>query len=271
MKNFTRTTINCFSVLGAFVLFCNTLTVNAQQLSATVTQTINTICNGADCDYSGPSILINEIMCSPSQHDGCLSGTGGTGTCRGEWIELYNPNLCQPIDISCYYLGATTPGTLSSDREAFLIPQGTIIPPGGFCFIRGENAPAVASNLLVQNGGNVVEIVMPGAINGDGMCVQAGALGTPTRFWFPNAAGGWFAFYDRDGIPQDCVYWGSTPTSGQPCIPTRTGCNNNVTSLSDFNGIPANRKTQILTTSVPDSWGKSFRRMPDGGAWEVVG
>src|SRR5690606_25989720 len=69
---------------------------------------------------------------------------------------------------------------------------------------------------------------------------------------------------------QDCVYWGSGTITGQPCIPTRTGCNNSVTSLSDFAGIPANRKTQILTSAIPDGWGKSFKRVPDGGNWEAV-
>ncbi|MBN9293323.1 MAG: gliding motility-associated C-terminal domain-containing protein [Flavobacteriia bacterium] len=257
----------------SLLISCVMTGMSYSQMQATFTKTINTKCNGADCDYSGPSILINEIMASPTNNDGCLSGTGGSGQCKGEWIELYNPDLCQPIDISCYYLGATTPGTFSSDREAFLIPSGTVVPPGGFCLIRGENAPAVPSNRLVQNGGNVVEIVMPGAINGDGMCVQSGGgviPSTPTRFWFPNASGGWFAFYDRNGVPQDCVYWGSGTITGQPCVPTRTGCNNSVTSLSDFAGIPANRKTQILNSAIPDGWGKSFKRVPDGGSWEAV-
>lgn len=257
---------------ASFVLVICLFTQHAiAQLSATFQTTPNTICNGADCNYQGPSILINEIMASPTNNDGCLSGTGGSGTCRGEWIELYNPNLCQPVNISCFYLGATTPGTFGQDREGFLIPQGTIIPAGGFCLIRGENAPAVPPSLLVQNGGNVVEIVMPANINGDGMCVEAGsALGSPTRFWFPNASGGWFAFYDTNGVPQDCVYWGNNTVAGQPCVPTRVGCNNSVSSLSDFAGIPANRKTQILGTAIPDGWGKSFRRVPDGGSWETV-
>ena len=239
------------------------------QMSATFTQTINTKCNGSDCNYTGPSILINEIMMSPTTNDGCLSGVGGTGDCKGEWIELYNPDLCQPIDISCYYLGSTTTGPLSNDKEGFLIPQGTIVPAGGFCLIRGENASPVPANSLVQNGGNVVEIIMSGTINTDGMCVVGGTFSTPTRFWFPNS-GGWFAFYDRNGNPQDAVSWGSgTVTPGQPCVPTRTGCNNTITTLSDYASIPNNRKTQLYTTAVPDSWGQSIRRSPDGGAWIV--
>lgn len=257
-----------------FVLLLTLLALSAftsmAQMSATFTKTLNYQCGGVDCNWTGPSILINEIMASPSVGDGCLSGTGGTG-CGGEWIELYNPNLCQPVDISCYYLGATTP---NSEKEAFLIPSGTIVPPGGFCVIRGYSTDPIAPSKLVQNGGNVVEIVIPQAINGDGMCVAAGGIIPlpPQRFWFPNAAGGWFAFYDRNGVPQDAVYWGpeSGVLAGQPCVPTRTNCNNSVTSLAAFASIPADRKNQIHAGTLPDGWGRSFRRFPDAGAWEIV-
>jgi len=65
------------------------------QLNATISYTENFNCLGTPCNYSGPGILINEIMLSPSSGDGSLSGAAGG---RGEWIELYNPNLCEAID-----------------------------------------------------------------------------------------------------------------------------------------------------------------------------
>ena len=49
------------------------------QLSATASSTVNTNCNGSDCTYSGPSILINELMISPTAFDGSISGAGGNG------------------------------------------------------------------------------------------------------------------------------------------------------------------------------------------------
>src|SRR5690606_13292573 len=156
------------------------------QMNATFTTTVNTNCNGSGCDYEGPSILINELMISPLTNDGSMSGPG-TGAGRGEWIELYNPDLCEPIDISCYYLGNNT----NEGNGGFVIPAGTIIPPVGFAMIRGANVPAVPANLLVQNGGNVVEIVVPADITDPGVCSGG------TRLWFPNA-GGWFAFYDSN-------------------------------------------------------------------------
>ena len=206
------------------------------QLSATTSSQQNTNCNGTDCNYSGPTIMINELMISPSVNDGSISGDGGVSTGRGEWIELYNPNLCESIDISCYYLGNDTP----EGNGGFVIPAGTIVPPSGFCMIRGMNVPPVPSNLLVQNGGNVVEVVVPYNVSDPGVCVAG------TRLWFPNA-GGWFAFYDASGVPQDAVSWISAAnTAGTPCIPSLPGCTN-VASLPSYNDIPANRKNYLNT------------------------
>lgn len=229
------------------------------QLSATSSSQLNTNCNGTDCNYSGPSILINELMISPSVNDGSISGDGGVSAGRGEWIELYNPNLCEPIDISCYYLGNNTP----EGNGGFVIPAGTIIPPSGFCMIRGGNVPPVPSNLLVANGGNVVEIIVPFNVSDPGVC--AGGL----RLWFPNA-GGWFAFYDSNGVPQDAVSWLTAANSnGSPCIPTLSGCTN-AASLPSYDNIPANRKN-YLSTAASLILGLSVSRTTDGGAWGTQG
>lgn len=225
------------------------------QLQATFDTTINSICNGVECDYDGPSILINEIMVSPVSFDGSLYENGSQR--QGEWIELFNPDICNPIDISCYYLGNSATDLANPNAGAgFQIPNGTIVPPAGFCVIRGMNAPAVPANNLIQNGGNTIEII-PNAAN---TCVL------DTRLWFPNA-GSWFAFYDENGVPQDAVSWGSSASSNfPPCIPTANGCNTGVTSLASYTQIPSNRKTYIYG-AFPDGWGRSMRRMPDGGNW----
>lgn len=232
-------------------------TVHAQ-LTATFSTEQNTICDGIDCDYEGPSILINELMISPTVNDGSLF-ENGSGR-QGEWIELYNPDVCEPVDISCYYLGNNaSDGVMYENAGAgFQIPQGTIIPPGGFCLIRGVNAPPVPADKLVQNGGNVVEIVMSGNL----VCMEG------IRLWFPNA-GGWFAFYDANGVPQDAVSWGTQSNIGQtPCVANIGGCNTGVTSLVSYNNIPADRKAKVYNHIV-DSWGQSIRRIPDGGPWMI--
>ncbi len=252
-----RTFIQVF--LGAIVGFvCMLPAKGYAQLGANMSSTVNTHCNGAPCDYQGPSIIINELMMSPTQFDGSL--WGGSATQRGEWIELYNPNICESIDISCYYLGNN-----ANDSDPFpggyVIPSGTVVPPAGFALIRGVNADPVPANLLLQNGGNVIELV----VDGTGVCVGGGS-----RLWFPNV-GGWFAFYDSNGIPQDAVSWGNQSNLNQdPCIPALAGCAYSG-SLPNYQGFPADRKNYILNTSAADFQGQSIRRMPDGAAWDGPG
>jgi gliding motility-associated-like protein len=200
-------------------------------------------------------------MISPTNGDGSLSGPGPNGG-MGEWIELYNPDLCESVDISCYFLGNYT----YEGAGGFRIPDGTIIPPSGFALIRGSSAAPVPANRLIQNGGNVAEIIVPSSITGSGVCC------TGTRVWFPNA-GGWFAFYDANGVPQDAVKWGpgnQNDVNFGPCIPFRQNCGG-VNSLASYAAIPANRKTQVNATDAGTHIGQSIRRIPDGGVWANIG
>lgn len=231
------------------------------QLEVTFTTGMNTNCDGSECNYEGPGILINEIMMSPFTGDGSLwGGTAGQG---GEWIELYNPNFCEPVDVSCYYLGNNSTDIVGFESfpfpAGFVIPFGTVLPPAGFLVIRGPASPAVSPDLLVENGGNTLEIV----VDGTGVC-----LGGGSRIWFPNA-GGWFAFYDPLGVPQDAVTWGNENNlSFFPCVPTLEGCIS-VSELESYWTIPDDRKGNILNTSAADFPGQSLRRIPDGGEWSV--
>jgi gliding motility-associated-like protein len=216
----------------------------------------NSICE--PCSYNGPPILINELMISPNLGDGSISGSGG----NGEWIELYNPDLCDSVDISCYYLGNST----AEGTGGFRLPAGTVIPPNGFAMIRGENAAAVASNLLLANGGNVVEIVVPIQITGLGVCCSG------TRVWFPNA-GGWFAFYDANGNPIDAVSWGPGNTAslaGNPCLSNSNSCNA-ASTLPSYNQIPDILKFYASPANGSDHLNLSIRRFPDGQNWQGVG
>ncbi|HBW86171.1 MAG TPA: hypothetical protein DEF82_05355 [Crocinitomicaceae bacterium] len=228
-------------------------------LTATVTVQQNSICE--PCFYNGPPILINELMISPTNGDGSISGPAVSNG-RGEWIELYNPDLCDSVDISCFFLGNNTP----EGTGGFRLPNGTVIPPNGFCLVRGINAAPVPSNLLVQNGGNVFEVVVPGEINQTGVCCSG------TRVWFPNA-GGWFAFYDANGNPVDAVRWGPGNTAslaGQPCISSQAGCSNS-TSLLSYNSIPDPLKFYASAADGSSHFGQSIRRIPDGGNWAGIG
>ena len=229
-----------------------------------INSTPNTACNGLPCDWQGPSIMINEIMISPTAGDGSLVGPGPVDG-RGEWIELYNPDVCNPVDISCYYLGNHT----FEGSGGFRLPNNLIVPPAGFVILRGVLAAPVPASSLVANGGNVIEIVAPQEINGIGTCV----VGNPgNRLWFPNA-GGWFAFYNANGVPQDAISWGSpaaTDLAGNPCIPVRPGCGASAT-LGSYNQIPPQNKTYGSSANANNHVGQSIRRIPDGGPWAGVG
>lgn len=248
------------------------MTYTHAQMTASFDTTINNLCQGVDCDWDGPSILINEIMLSPTIGDGSISGDAVSGG-RGEWIELYNPDICNPVDISCYYLGNSARVSTGSAGGGFQIPAGTIVPPGGFCLVRGVNAPPVPTANLVANGGNTIEIIVPANITDDGVCVgpeEGGFFPMPaTRLWFPNA-GGWFAFYDSTGEPQDAISWGDEAGKNrEPCIPVHSSCNTGVTSLASYNDIPNEQRAKVWNGAIPDAWDQTIRRVPDGGDWAL--
>ncbi len=223
----------------------------------TVQTGVNQYCAG--CSYDEASILINEVMISPVYGDGSITGTDWER--RGEWIELYNPDSCCSRDISCFFLGNNAPdGSPMLDYPGgFELPPGTIVPPSGYVIVRGVNAPAVPVSQLVQNGGKTVEIV----VDDD----QQVCYGNGNRLWFPNN-GGWFCFYDDQGIPQDAIYWNNQynfETFTHPCDPPG-GCTP-ANILASFFQIPAAKKTYI-THGAPLT-GRSFCRIPDGGPWAI--
>lgn len=227
------------------------------QMNAAFTTSVNTNCDGNPCHFNGPKILINELMVTPNSFDGCMSSDGSTMFVNcGEWIELYNPNLCES-DISCYYIANST----FEGGGAFRIPVGTIIPPGGFCIIRGEEAAAVPSNLLVQNGGNTVQVIINSS--NPGVCNSSG------RFWLPNQ-GGWLGVYDDMGIAQDAFAWGDlTGIGSQPCVPPPGNSCSNAPALSSFLTVPVNRREQLAISTAPVI-GSTYARTLDGGTWDIA-
>jgi gliding motility-associated-like protein len=237
----------------------STVTVLGGQLTGTVASTPNSSC--VSCNYSGPTILINEININPTSGDGSIFGPGPNTVDEGEWIELYNPNWCDSVDISGYILGSfNSTGSFSipaSSGMGFVIPDKTKkVPPLGFAVVRGKNAPVPTAGL------GIIDVVVDNVDNN--ACVTGGAS---SRIWFENG-GGWFAFYDADGKPQDAISWGTvTPTSdlnGRPCIPTNNKLPAGVTQLGSYNEIGTGVNIGTVTQ------GRTKVRFPDAKAWSTT-
>ena len=247
------------------------LSLFGQSLSVSISSTPNEICNGVSCRYGGPTMIINEVMVNPTLYDasikGCNTGLdyGTNYYCEGEWIELYNPHPCKPIDISCYFIGNSTMDKISqaisqSFSAGFIIPEGTIVPSQGFVVIRGPRAPAVPSHLLVINGGNTVEIV----VDDDRTFIEG------YRFWLQNS-GGWIAVYDNNGIPQNAITWGDRGDANSNMnvnyfYPISIGNCGYTGELVYYNKILADKKDTVSTIGAVI--GKTFRRIADGGKWD---
>jgi gliding motility-associated-like protein len=258
-NSFSSLTFGSYTVSVQDVNGCEFETIasveNNTALGATASATPNSACLG--CNYSGPSIMINEINIYPANGDGSIFGPGPTAVSEGEWIELYNPDWCDSVDISGYILGSynSTGSTLSvpyvSDGMAFVIPNGTVVPPLGFVVVRGQNAPAPPAG--------VVDVIVNNSANN--LCIDGG-IGN-SRIWFQNA-GGWFAFYDANGVPQDVISWGApTPAdlNGLPCIPPSNSLPTSVTQLDSYNS------SGVGINLGPSSIGMTYVRIPDGGSW----
>ncbi|MEA3448098.1 MAG: hypothetical protein U9Q98_06570, partial [Bacteroidota bacterium] len=245
------------AILIIFLLFTH---AGYSQLSLDVSSQENTNCDGMDCDYEGPSILINEIMVHPMNGDGSIYSFGDDR--EGEWIELYNPDQCEWVDISCYFLGNSAPGGSGYPSDpcesgGFILPEGSVVPPMGFAIVRGRNAPPVPPELLVENDSNTIEIIVDDT--------NPPCLGGGNRLWFPNS-GGWFAFYDENGVAQDAISWnGSSCVDGAPCNPGPVGNCSYSGGLVNYNNIPADRK-EYVSSNDPSSE-MTWSRIPDGGPW----
>ena len=222
----------------------------------------NTVCNGISipCNYSGPSILINEIALFPTSNDGSIYGETSLIGKEGEWIELFNPDWCNSVDISGYILGSyNSTGSASvpaSNGMAFVLPAGTIVPPLGFVIVRGRNAPVPPAGVL-----DVIVDNIAGRL-----CIDGGV--NTSRLWFQNA-GGWFAFYNSNGIPQDMVRWGNPSPSdlnGNPCIPSTNSLPPGFTQLPS-----ATQAGTIVTALGNPTQGNTFVRIPDGATWSSNG
>lgn len=143
-------------------------------------------------------VLINEVAVKPG-----TSGTASadqslkncaTTTDGREYIELYNADPCNSVDISCYFI-AEPDNVSAQGGGTFRFPPGTTIAPLGFLTIGG---PLSAANIKLNN-----------------FCIGPNSvyLQTSASRWYLDNSDAYVALYDANGNALDVVYW--TFGSGQ--------------------------------------------------------
>ncbi len=147
--------------------------------------------------HSQNQVVINEIMFSPpeqsenSMHYDVFPNTA-------EWVEIYNPSMCNEVDVSCWVLGSDESSSpLSTDLNfgAFVFPQGTKIPPLGFIVVGGSTAVTKDFNS------------------------QTSQYFCGNSRWFLNNKSGWIGLYSNTGAVVNAVYWSTAGTSALTSSP----------------------------------------------------
>ena len=214
-------------------------------------------------NHAKSQVVINEIGISPTSGDGSMVGlsTSAGGQGQGEWVELYNTG-CTTIDLSGYIIG--TYNSYDGNGMALLIPNGKTIGPKGFAVIRGT--------LKAAPGAGITDISIQ-STDVNNYCVAYPNPGSgETRFWFQNS-GQWMGLYDKTGKVLDMVSWGTPNTdpmsnasdlTGNPCLPANSTLPSG-TTLTSFSSYGSG-----YTFAINSTMGKTFVRLPDGGAWSAT-
>ena len=135
-------------------------------------------------------IVINEIQIQPAGSS-TASNPQNLVDCTpipgAEFIELYNTNPCNSVDISCYILANNIAGTSAAAHGGFRFPSGTIIPPLGFLSIGGSNSGAT--------------------FNLNALCGTSNLNINPAGRWYLPNGDGYMILYDDIGNVVDAIYW----------------------------------------------------------------
>jgi gliding motility-associated-like protein len=207
------------------------------------------------------NVVINEICTSPpgigTTNANSMYNTAELPSDNQEWIELYNPNPCDSVDISCYTIGGnmlqTTSNGPAPNWGAFTFPSGTFIPPMGFIIIGGNHSqvPILEFNTTAYRQSSF------GVQYLDGDSVR----------WFLRDEYGWVALYDPSATVVDAVYWDAYGVSSnlfsageyQHNIVTHTTCSGTqtLTAARNIAGI------EYVGATIAGTY-LSFQRVTDG-------
>jgi hypothetical protein len=98
-------------------------------------------------------VVINEVMVTPVggiatnslYDDGTQTGLGPLA--NAQWIELYNTNPCDTVDVSCWMLASDMSNASDTNNGNLRFPGGTFIPPLGYLIIGGNAVPNADFNV----------------------------------------------------------------------------------------------------------------------------
>jgi gliding motility-associated-like protein len=212
--------------------------------------------------YLHAQVLINEVNVRPGTNatsaqfqslKDCANPTFGN-----EYIELYNADPCNAVDISCYLIATPYSGITANSQGSFRFPAGTSIPPLGFISIGGANSGAT--------------FLLPAYCTGP----NSGNLVTGGSRWFLDNFDQYVALYSANGTPLDVVYW--TTSAGQASrwnnvnydglylAPTTIANPTSCTSLSTLAGPQTFPNTIVNYAGAAPSLATVIHRVQDGSS-----
>jgi gliding motility-associated-like protein len=218
----------------------------------------------------GQSVVINEVFAGPSPNPLDLSAQPTTNAnsmystdqsnqppYNREYVELYNPNPCDTIDISCFTLGSNATSSTNGDNwGAFTFPAGTKIPPLGFIVIGGNNAPVPLLDF------NMTQYRQT-SFNVSNLC------GVNDR-WFLRDQWGWVALYNTLGSPVSAVYWNTFPGNASDLY-TEDEYSNSIVNTTACNGTKTHMAAKFIpgieyVGNINSGSSTSFQREQDGSS-----
>ncbi len=206
-------------------------------------------------------VVINEVAVKPGSSstaaiDQSLKDCNNLGYGR-EYVELYNTNACNPVDISCYII-ANPVSVGGGTSGAFRFPVGTIILPLGFISVGGALSGAT--------------FLLPNYCSGP----NSSYLQTAIARWYLDNSDTYVALYDASGIAVDVVYWSSsagnwqTATGGLNVAPSQIPNPGACSSVSSLAG-PASFPSAIVSYGgASPNLGTVINRTQDGGSTWVT-
>ena len=212
--------------------------------------------------FTFSQVVINEVMVKPGTDAtssvfqtlfSCTQPTQGN-----EYIELYNSDPCNAVDISCWILATPFNGISASSEGSIRFPAGTTIPPLGFLSVGG---PASGATINLAS-------LCPSSTTGN--IITGGSR------WYLDNLDSYIALYNSTGAPVDVVYWTlvanaanrwNNPTydalvNAPTKITNPTGCSA-LTSLAGPSTLPL---SIVSYAGQAPSMGTVIERTTDGGA-----